>query len=94
MANNHGSRAVDPTEQEVRVDPGGLYQVAQVHPLVSLQGLLMASRPQLVGVDASVALANYTTWNFSDEGVAAVGFFANLRGDPAWSANAEVRWTW
>lgn len=66
----------------------------QVHPLVSLQGLLMASRPQLVGVDASVALANYTTWNFSDEGVAAVGFFANLRGDPAWSANAEVRWTW
>lgn len=60
----------------------------QAHPLVGLQGLLWYVD------DDNVVLGNYTTWNFSDEGVAAGGFGVNVADSQDWFINAEVRWTW
>ena len=60
----------------------------QVHPLVAAQGLLWFSDKD------NVVLGNYTTWNFSSEGVAAGGFGINLADTKTWFINAEVRWSW
>ncbi len=60
----------------------------QAHPLLNVQTLLWHA-----GTDATV-VGNYTTFNFSDEGVAAVGGGINLASAKTWYANAEVRWTW